>query len=72
MHTYRDAIDGVTAAIVLYPGNESAFWRSNGASTGTLTISDVLEGNLEGIGAIPLRPMTVRSSEEQGHEEGLP
>ncbi len=71
MHTYRDAINGVTEAIVLYPGSESAFWQSNGASTGTLTISDVIEGNLEGIGAIPVRPMTVKSSEEQGQEEGL-
>lgn len=70
MHTYRDAIDGVTTAIVLYPGSESEFWQSNGSSAGTLTIGDVIEGDLEGIGAIPLRPMSVRShlSDRDCHE----
>jgi len=65
MHTYRDAINGVNAAIVLYPGSESEFWSVGGAKTG-ITIDDVIEGDLEGVGAIPLRPMTVKQTEVSG------
>jgi len=58
MHTYRDAISGVTAAIVLYPGSEAGFWNVDGMKTG-LTIDNVITGDLAGVGAIPMRPMTV-------------
>ncbi len=66
MHTYRDAIAGVTAAIVLYPGSEAGFWSIDGAKTG-LTIDDVITGDLVGVGAISLRPTIMKSAE--GSEE---
>lgn len=69
MHTYRDAIHGVTAAIVLYPGSQSGFWSIDGSNVG-LSIDDVITGDLNGVGAIPMRPMTVQQTE--GSEEGLP
>lgn len=62
MHTYRDAIAGVTAAIVLYPGSQSGFWSVDGATTG-LTIEQAITGDLRGVGAIPLLPMTVKPDE---------
>lgn len=67
MHAYRDAIAGVTAAIVLYPGSQTRFWRTNGMSTMDLSIAEVIAGDLDGVGAIPLRPMRgpqVQMSEE--------
>jgi predicted component of viral defense system (DUF524 family) len=70
MHTYRDAIAGVTAALVLYPGSQAGFWRTNGTSTVDLSISDVIAGDLEGVGAIPLLPATMKSGDVD--EEGQP
>lgn len=61
MHAYRDAIAGVTAAIVLYPGSQTRFWRSNGMSTMDLSIADVIAGDLDAVGAIPLRPTTAHA-----------
>jgi hypothetical protein len=52
MHTYRDAIYGVTAAFVVYPGSEFVFFERNGNLTknaNSLTKHD-------GVGAIPLQP----------------
>lgn len=48
MHTYKEAIEGVRAAYVLYPGPPGAesFYSKRGDT----------EDWLEGIGAIPLRP----------------
>jgi len=58
MHAYRDAIAGVTAAIVLYPGSEHGFWSVNGTMTKALSVGDVIEDDLQGVGAIPLLPTT--------------
>ncbi len=67
MHAYRDAIAGVTAAIVLYPGSEHGFWSVDGTSTHELSISDVIAGDLHGVGAIPLRPTMANATEGPGH-----
>ena len=56
MHAYRDAIRGVTAAIVLYPGVTSSFRTTNGESA-DITIDDVIHGTLNGIGAIAMSPV---------------
>jgi predicted component of viral defense system (DUF524 family) len=63
MHAYRDAIGGVTAAIVLYPGSEPGFWNVNGTMTKMLGIADVIAGDLHGVGAIPLRPTMAQATE---------
>lgn len=63
MHAYRDAITGVTAAIVLYPGSERGFWRTDGTAVEDLNIGDVIEGELIGVGAIPLLPATTQTAE---------
>lgn len=60
MHAYRDAIDGVTAAIVLYPG-ANGFLKTPDRDTTLLhglddLIDDIIIGNLDGIGAIPMSP----------------
>lgn len=52
MHAYRDAISGVTAAIVLYPGSEQGFWSVNGTMTTALSVGDVIAGDLHGVGAM--------------------
>ena len=67
MHAYRDAIAGVTAAIVLYPGSEHGFWSVDGNSTHELSIRDVIAGDLHGVGAIPLRPTMTKTTEGPGH-----
>lgn len=61
MHAYRDAIAGVDAAFVLYPGTEGRFW---GADRGMRSVSNLQEilpvlllGEMSGIGAIPVKPM---------------
>jgi predicted component of viral defense system (DUF524 family) len=58
MHTYRDAIDGVRAAIVLYPGTKPMFRTTNGESR-DVSLANVIEGDLDGIGAIPMTPVGV-------------
>ena len=67
MHAYRDAIGGVTAAIVLYPGSKFGFWNVNGTMTKVVGIGDVIEGALHGVGAIPLRPTMANATEGPGH-----
>jgi predicted component of viral defense system (DUF524 family) len=52
MHTYRDAIHGVTAAFVVYPGNEFVFFERDGHLTKNAT--SLIEP--DGVGAIPLQP----------------
>ncbi len=55
MHAYRDAL-GCPAAVVLYPGNRSIFYRTDGRTL-SLQLQDFVSGSLPtGIGAIPFRP----------------
>lgn len=60
MHAYRDAIDGVQAALVLYPGSQGAFWNSYGGTQDFGGLEDIVEAivdcDLDGIGAVPLSP----------------
>ncbi|MCO5227606.1 MAG: DUF2357 domain-containing protein [Thermomicrobiales bacterium] len=63
MHAYRDAIDGVTAALVLFPGTNGRFWNVD-TSLGDIqiygienVIAQVISGTLDGIGAIPMSPI---------------
>jgi predicted component of viral defense system (DUF524 family) len=44
MHTYRDALDGVRSVRVIYPGHETEWYPA------------VNGDDLDGVGAIPLRP----------------
>lgn len=63
MHAYRDAIEGVNAALVLFPGTNGAFWSEDSAANirGISEIGDVIErivaGDLNGIGAVPISPI---------------
>jgi predicted component of viral defense system (DUF524 family) len=56
MHTYRDAIDEVRAAIVLYPGTKQMFRTTAGANR-DIDLSAIIDGDLDGIGAIPMTPV---------------
>lgn len=52
MHTYRDAIQDVRCAFVVYPGSEFVFFERGGkACRNVASISQ-----MDGVGAIPLRP----------------
>ncbi len=52
MHCYRDAINGVKAAFILYPGTRFRFFhRTEGKA---FSIDDF--SSFDGVGAIPLRP----------------
>jgi len=52
MHTYRDAISGIQAAFVVYPGTEFVFFeRTRNRLTDP---SAITQG--DGVGAVPLRP----------------
>ena len=63
MHAYRDAIKGVTAAVVLYPGNVSIFRNTIGQRL-QVGLSELIAGGVEGIGAIPLTPVAAAFEEE--------
>lgn len=52
MHTYRDAISGISAAFVVYPGDSFAFFES----TSELRRRPEDLVLLSGVGAVPLRP----------------
>jgi len=52
MHTYRDAIHGVIAAFVVYPGNEFVFFDRGGHFT--KSAKSIIKP--DGVGAIPLQP----------------
>jgi predicted component of viral defense system (DUF524 family) len=72
MHAYRDAIDGVTAAIVLYPG-VNGFFRGTSGDRLTVTgiggvVERIISGNLSGIGAIPMSPVR-QPDPEEGHTD---
>jgi predicted component of viral defense system (DUF524 family) len=63
IHAYRDALCGVRAALVLYPGNIAAFWDTTGVHR-DVGIAEVLTDEFEGIGAIPLSPIGTTLDEE--------
>jgi predicted component of viral defense system (DUF524 family) len=65
MHTYRDGLSRVRAAVVLYPGEEQKFRDITGALR-DVAVADLLSGDLNGIGAIPLTPLGVPVSDEWG------
>lgn len=60
MHGYRDAIRGVQAALVLYPGTRGEFWGANGESRPVDNLNEIIDAivkcDLDGIGAVPLSP----------------
>ena len=65
MHTYRDALVGTQAAVVLYPGNKPVFMPVQGKRVYDFTLQEVLTGKyerlqdkiqLDGIGAICMKP----------------
>jgi predicted component of viral defense system (DUF524 family) len=59
MHTYREAIDKVSAAYILYPGMKEIIYPCHRA-----------ESSFEGVGALPLRP-TLDGKPEQMHIENI-
>jgi len=65
MHTYRDALLGTRAALVVYPGDQPVFMPTHGKRIYEFTLQDVLNGDAgdvpdeiqwDGIGAICLKP----------------
>jgi predicted component of viral defense system (DUF524 family) len=58
MHTYRDAL-GLRAAVVVYPGDVEKFLRFNQRQA-LPTLHELLVDDVNGIGAIPLRPQGER------------
>jgi uncharacterized protein len=52
MHAYRDAIQPLQAAFVVYPGTEFAFFERSGIKR---TSPDTISSN-DGVGVVPLRP----------------
>ena len=53
MHTYRDAISHVQGAFIVYPGTEFVFFERGGA----LRRRPADVERLDGVGAVPLRPV---------------
>lgn len=65
MHTYRDALAGTQAAVIIYPGNKPVFMPTHGKRVYDFTLAEVLSERyerlqnkiqLDGIGAIGLKP----------------
>jgi len=58
MHTYRDALKSVWAAVVLFPGSEDAgeFYDRSTCQKRPVDLQDLIEKQWEGVGAIPLVP----------------
>lgn len=56
MHAYRDAIPGLCCAVVLFPGNVADFRCVSKERVPDIDVGDVLGGNLNGVGAIPMAP----------------
>jgi predicted component of viral defense system (DUF524 family) len=54
MHTYRDAILGARSVWVLYPGTETCFYDAH--LQPKCTSVENLPAELDGVGAVPLRP----------------
>jgi hypothetical protein len=60
MHTYRDAISGLSTAFAVYPGTEFVFFERPGfkrTACGDIGVPD-------GVGAIPLRPTDPTSADD--------
>jgi len=57
MHTYRDALVGTQAAVILYPGTETLFMTIEGKKRHHISLKEILSGEMNGIGAIPFSPM---------------
>jgi len=55
MHTYRDALD-IRAAVAVYPGDQALFYDVGRKYYNTLTLNALLNGDLSGVGALPLKP----------------
>jgi len=55
MHTYRDAL-GVRAAVAIYPGDRVVFFDVQRGRCDALALNELLDGDLSGIGALPLKP----------------
>jgi predicted component of viral defense system (DUF524 family) len=56
MHTYRDAL-GARAAVALYPGERAEFYDATyHQPRGDVTLADLVVGEWQGVGALPLRP----------------
>ena len=72
MHAYRDAIPDARSVWILYPGGEFRFFGvpgGGGLSGGRVVSSaDVLPGEVEGVGAIPVASVVVG---EGGEERGM-
>lgn len=65
MHAYRDAL-GVRAAVVVYPGDEAVFYPAPPEKRQTVSLRDLLLGDWQGIGALPLRPEAAIHPDEEG------
>lgn len=63
MHAYRDAIPRVRAAVVLYPGTVTVF-RDVHRGKREISLAELLMGEIDGIGAIPMVPHGVTVSDE--------
>jgi len=61
MHTYRDAL-GVPAAVAVYPGTQQLFYHKSLRTSGPFTLRELLIGNVSGIGAIPMKPVTTQEA----------
>lgn len=55
MHTYRDALKA-RAAVAIYPGDESVFYDRVRGWSKDITLSDVLDESLAGVGALAMKP----------------
>lgn len=57
MHTYRDAIKGVTGSFILYPGTQDIIYPCHCAGSA-----------VEGVGALALRPNICSATDENGRD----
>lgn len=64
MHCYRDAIDGVKAAFILYPGDRFRFFHR---TAGKASSPESLQG-FDGVGAIPLKASAKHRGDIKGAE----
>ncbi len=60
MHTYRDAL-GVRAAVAVYPGTEDVFYHRKPGTSPSVTLQQLLLGQVSGVGAIAMKPFRDRS-----------
>ena len=55
MHTYRDALD-VRAAVAVYPGDTPVFYDCRLGPLADVSLGEVLNSDLSGIGALAIKP----------------